>query len=230
MKILSYLSGIESFGIAYVRGSGLELEVHADIDHADKSNDRRSVSGIAVTLGGTVVSHASKAQHVASLSTSEAEYIAAGSGVKEALFVRAVLSFIAPEMNEASIKVLQVNQGTKVQIENSLSTAKSKHIDVRFYFFRDLIRTRKISVKYVASVEKHADVITKALSRANFQLHRKSLDESFGIRYFSTGQVISSSKCTSTSPESGRLRIELLVADNVSDKARCTKIRFSDSM
>ena len=52
-----------------MRGSGLELEVYADADYADKANDRRSVSGIAVTLGGTVVSHVSKTQHVVSLST-----------------------------------------------------------------------------------------------------------------------------------------------------------------
>ena len=49
----------------------------------NKDNDRRSVSGIAVTLRCTVVSHTSKTQQVVSLSTSEVEYIAAGDGVKE---------------------------------------------------------------------------------------------------------------------------------------------------
>ena len=109
MKIFSYLKGTPSFGITYVRGSRLGLEVFADSDYADKANDRRSVSGIAVISGGTVVSHASKTQHVVSLSTSEAEYIAAGDGVKEALFVNAVLSFIAPETLGARIKVLKDN-------------------------------------------------------------------------------------------------------------------------
>lgn len=43
---------------------------------------------VAVTLGSTaVVSHASKTQLVVTLSTAEAEYIAAGDGDKEALFV-----------------------------------------------------------------------------------------------------------------------------------------------
>ena len=45
--------------MSYGRGSALGLEVYADIDYADKANDRRSVSGIAVTLGGIVVSPAS---------------------------------------------------------------------------------------------------------------------------------------------------------------------------
>ena len=89
-------------------------------------------------MGGTVVSHASKTQHIVSLSTSKVEYVAAGDGVKEALFVRAVLSFIALETCRASTKVLEDNQGAKTLIENPLSFARSKRIDVRFHFIRDI--------------------------------------------------------------------------------------------
>ena len=113
MKILTCRNGTKSFGATYLRGSGLGLEVYVDADYADKANGRRSVSGLAVTLGGTVVSHASKTHHILSLSTSDAEYIAAGDGVKQALFVRAVLSFITPETCGASIKVLEDNQGLR---------------------------------------------------------------------------------------------------------------------
>ena len=175
MKILSYLNETKNFGIAYLWGSDLGLEVYADPDYADKANDRRSVSGIAVTLGCTVVRHASKTQHVVLLSISEAEYIAARDGFKEALLVRAVLYFIAPATSGASTKVFEDNQGAKTLIENPLSSTRSKHIDMHFYFIRDLFRTRKISVEYVASAEQHADILTKTLSRANFQYHRKRL-------------------------------------------------------
>ena len=109
------------------------------------------------------------------MSISEAKYIAAGDGVKEALFVHVVMSFIATETSGASIKVLEDNQGAKALIENPLSSARSKHIDVHFHFIRDLFRTRKISVEYVASVEQLADILTKALISANFQYHRKRL-------------------------------------------------------
>ena len=120
----------KSFEIAYVRGSGPGLEVYADADYADKANDRRSVSGTAITLGGTAVSHANKTQHVVSLSTSEAEYIAAADGVKEALFARVVLSFVAPKTSGASIKALEDNQRAKALIENPLSSARSKQMDL----------------------------------------------------------------------------------------------------
>ena len=92
---------------------------------------RRSVSGIAVTSGGIVVNNASKTQHVLSLSTSEAEYIVAGDGIGEARFVCAVLSFIAPKTSGISIEILEDNQGAKALIESPMSSARSKHIDVR---------------------------------------------------------------------------------------------------
>ena len=146
MKILPYLNGTKSFERPYVRGLGLGLEVYADADYTDKANDRRSMFGTAVTVGGTVVSHVSKkAQHIVSLSTSEdAKYIATREGVKEALFVRTVLSFVALETSGARIKILEDSQGAKTLTENLLSSARSKHINVRFLFILDIFRTRKL--------------------------------------------------------------------------------------
>ena len=43
----------------FVRGLGLDLSAYSDADYADKSNDRRSVSGTVITLGGAAVSWAS---------------------------------------------------------------------------------------------------------------------------------------------------------------------------
>ena len=125
-----------------MRRSGLGLEVYGDAEYADKANDRRSVSWIAVTLGDNVVSHTSKTQHAVSLPTSKADYIAVRDGVKEALFARAVLSSITPETSLASIKVNKNNHGTKALID-PLSSARSEHIDVRFHFIRGLFRTSK---------------------------------------------------------------------------------------
>ena len=73
------------------------------------------------------------------------------------------------------MKVLEDNRGTKALMENPFSSARSKHIDVRFHFICELFKARKISVEYVASAEQHADILTKALSRANFRYHRKQL-------------------------------------------------------
>ena len=89
--------------------------------------------------------------------------------------MHAVLSFIAPETCGASVRVLEDNQATKELIENPLSSARSKHIDVRFHFVGELFQARKIYVEYVALAEQHADILTKALSKASFRYHRKHL-------------------------------------------------------
>ena len=97
-----------------MRGPGLGLEVYADTDYANKANDRRLVFGIVVTFGGTVVSHARKAQHVKSLSTSEAEYIAAGDGVKEAQFVRVPFGLLLrPRRVGRALRSLRTTRGLR---------------------------------------------------------------------------------------------------------------------
>ncbi|CAB1097444.1 unnamed protein product [Ectocarpus sp. CCAP 1310/34] len=60
-------------------------------------------------------------------------------------------------------------------VQNPLSSGRTKHIDVRFHFIRGLFRSGEISVKFVPTTEQHADLLTKALSRASRQYHRRKL-------------------------------------------------------
>ena len=59
--------------------------MYVDADFVNKDNDKRSVSGVAVIVGGTVVNASSITQHCFTLSTSEAEYVAMSQGAKTAL-------------------------------------------------------------------------------------------------------------------------------------------------
>ena len=59
--------------------------------------------------------------------------------------------------------------------ENPLSSARSKHIDVRLHFVRELLRAKKIDILFVASKEQHADILTKSLAATPFKYHRKFL-------------------------------------------------------
>ena len=94
---MGYLKGTRDLGIVFRRGGGLTLSLYVDADYAEKANNRRSVSGAAVMLGGSVVSATSTTQHcITTLSTSEAEHVAMANGVKNALFSRAVLEFVQP--------------------------------------------------------------------------------------------------------------------------------------
>ena len=99
-------------GLTFVRGSGLGLTAYCHADYADKSNDRHSVSGTVITLGGAAVSWASSMQRCVRLSTPEAEYVPLGEGVMEALFTGAMVSFICPELSGWCVRVLRIIRRT----------------------------------------------------------------------------------------------------------------------
>ena len=158
LKIMTYLHGTRGMSLTFLRGSGLDLSAYNDTDYTVKSNDRRLVSGTVITLGGAAVSWASSTQRCVMLSTAEAEYVALGEGVKKALFTGAVLSCICPELTGSCVRVYEDNQGAIALAENSISSARSKHIDVRSHFVRELLWAKKIDVQFPASEEQHADI------------------------------------------------------------------------
>ena len=102
-KIIAYLNKTKDLGLVFVKDGDRKLSVYVDADYANKDNDRRSVSGVAVMVGGPVVNASSTTQHCVTLSTSEAKYVAMVQGEKTALFTKAVLDFLQPELANDTI-------------------------------------------------------------------------------------------------------------------------------
>ena len=69
------------------------------------ADDRRSVSGVTVSCGGTLVSWFSRTQKCVTLSAIEAEYVAMADGVKEVLYIKEVLVFLMPSLGSPIIGV-----------------------------------------------------------------------------------------------------------------------------
>lgn len=59
--------------------------------------------------------------------------------------------------------------------KNPVLHGRSKHIDVKFYFLRDLRKDGTIDLKYCKSEDQAADMFTKALKRELFVKLRKLL-------------------------------------------------------
>ena len=51
LQIIRYLLGTKDLSFTFEWGSRLEISVFADSNYAEKGHDRRSVSGVAVTVG-----------------------------------------------------------------------------------------------------------------------------------------------------------------------------------
>ena len=147
--------------------------MYVDADFASKATDRRSVSGALVLVAGCIVAWISRTQKCVTLSTTEAEYVSMGDGVKEGLFVNDVLKFLVPSARNGKIEVLEDNEGAIALAENPLSSCNSKHIDIRHHFLRSLTEDGVLAIRHVAGEKQHADILTKALPRELFQSHRE---------------------------------------------------------
>ena len=85
--------------------------------------------------------------------------------------MKAVLSFIVPSLSEKSIKVLVDSEGAINLAANPLSSARSKHIHIRFHFIRELVRTGTIALEHIPTKEQRADILTKAVVGTIFREH-----------------------------------------------------------
>ena len=109
-RTIAYLNKMKDLGMVFVQDGDRKLSVYVDADYANKDNDRRSVSGVAVMVGGTVVNASSTTQHCVALSNSETEHVAMAQVAKTALSTKAVLDFLQPELANSNRHSRKPNQ------------------------------------------------------------------------------------------------------------------------
>ena len=94
----------------------------------------------------------SRTQKCVTFSTSEADYVGLGDALKDLLFLRQVWRFMMiPGKGMPCFPVFEDNQGALQLSKNLVSNSNSKHIDVRHYFLRKLVRQGDINVNQVPS-------------------------------------------------------------------------------
>ncbi|CAH9079836.1 unnamed protein product [Cuscuta epithymum] len=91
-RILRYVAGTLEFGLWYSSVKEFKLRGYSDSDWAGCVDDRKSMSGLVFDLGSGTVTWSSKKQETIALSSSEAEYVAAGSATKQALWISKLLT------------------------------------------------------------------------------------------------------------------------------------------
>ncbi|KAF8064476.1 Retrovirus-related Pol polyprotein from transposon TNT 1-94 [Scenedesmus sp. PABB004] len=161
--LLRYLAGTAELGINYSGGpAGLHLVGYTDADYAGCPDTRRSTSAFVFTMGGGAVSWCSQRQKTVSVSTAEAEYVAAAAAVKEALWLRNLLRELGSR-NANTISIWADNQAAIKLLHNPISSARTKHIDVAYCFARERVVRGEVSFAYLPTADMVADVLTKGL-------------------------------------------------------------------
>lgn len=168
-RILRYVKGTTELGIFYKKGEGsLKLLAFTDSGYAGDLDDRRSTSGYVFMIGSGAVSWSSKKQPVVTLSTTEAEYIAAALCACQCLWLKRIMGKIGMEKDEATI--IQCDSSSAIQLaRNPVFHGKSKHIQVRFHFLRDLVNDGVVDLRFCNSQEQVADLMTKPIKLEQFE-------------------------------------------------------------
>ncbi|PNX67455.1 copia-type polyprotein, partial [Trifolium pratense] len=138
-RILRYLKGTVSYGLWYERGKGDELVGWSDSDYAGDIDDRRSTFGYVFMIGTKAVSWSSKKQPIVTLSTTEAEFIAAAGSACQGIWLSRILTVI--DAREKSCITIYCDNSSSIMLsKNPMMHGRIKHIDVRFHFLRDLTK------------------------------------------------------------------------------------------
>lgn len=174
--MLKYLCGTIEIGLTYDGKSEMKNQLigYSDADYAACIDTRRSISGVILMLNNGPIIWSSRQQGIVATSTTNAEYIAAYEAAKEIVWTRQLLSNIGVKQEQTILNI--DNVAAETLIKNPTFHKRTKHIDVKFHYTRELIKNSSIKVQHVKSSDQLADILTKSLTRAKFENNRKLIN------------------------------------------------------
>ena len=167
-RIMRYVKGTLSHGLLFKPASLVTLEGYSDSDWATNIDDRKSISGICVFLGGNLITWSSRKQKAVARYSTEAEYRALSSAATDLMWVQHLLTEIGISFSQPLV-LWSDNLGAQALACNPVYHARTKHIELDVHFIRSLISEHKLEVRYVPTESQTADVLTKPLSLDRFR-------------------------------------------------------------
>ena len=149
--------------------------------HVDPMTSK-SRSGWIVRFAGAPITWASKMQTITALSTTEAEYIALSTSLREVIPLMGILK----EAREHGINIKDIppkvhctvfedNSGALELARLPKMRPRTKHINQAFHHFGEHIERGDIIVNATPMEDQLADILTKPLPEAMFPKHRQSI-------------------------------------------------------
>eukprot|EP00253_Pinus_taeda_P036343 PITA_36343 len=173
-RILRYLKSTPDFGLWYPKSTTLTVTAYIDVDWAGSIDDRESTSRNVFFMGDCLVSWLNKKQSSISLSTSEAEYIAAAYFCTQIMWMKEALKNVSIETNQP-IAIYCDNTIAISLSKHPIMHSKIKHIPIKYNFLREQVAEQNIKLEYVNTKEKIADIFTKPLPREAFEYLRQKM-------------------------------------------------------
>ena len=171
-RIFRYLAGTKTHTLTY-GNEHHDLIGYTDADGASQEH-RHAISGFAFLIDRGAISWASRKQELVTLSTAEAEYVAATHAAKECIWLRK-LSIPLFGSHSTPTTLYCDNQAALHLATDDNYHARTKHIDIRFHFIRQTITDGEINIEYCPTQAMTADILTKALPKFKVALHSQTL-------------------------------------------------------
>lgn len=162
-RILRYVKGTISDGLFCTATEDFRLVGYSDSDWGRDLAERKSTTGFAFFIGGTTFTWSSKKQAIVTLSTCEAEYVAANSVVYHAIWLRNMLEHLGfPQ--EIPTEIYIDNRSAIALAKNPVFHERSKHIDTRYHFVREHVKNKEAEL-VSCKTEDQLAIFHEALSR-----------------------------------------------------------------
>ena len=190
-RIARYLSATRDKGLIMKPSSTMNIDLYADADFAGlwNSEDKmdpicvKSRTGFLITLGKVPLIWGSRLQSEIALSTMESEYIALSTAMRDLVLVRQLYDEIKPMLglkykHELILsRVYEDNQAALILADSPMPkmTPRSKHIAVKYHWFRRKLRKFRMTLVKIISKDQLADIFTKGLTKVEFERLRKAL-------------------------------------------------------
>lgn len=158
--------------------SSSNLLGYSDSDYAADPHDRKSTMSNVFLLNGGAISWNSKKQRCVATSTTEAEYISLCEASKQVKWLRSLLYELEIDSVNKPTTLYGDNQAAIYLTKDPRYQARTKHIDVRYHFIRELVEKAVVQLAYCPTKDMLADGLTKPLKGSRF----KDLFESMGLK------------------------------------------------
>ena len=166
--VLTYLLTTKGKGLHYKQAKHFELKAYTDSDWASEVEDRKSVTGYIVYLNDGILTYKTKKQPVVATSTMEAEFISICSCLETMKFLMNLLKFMNVNVKKPAV-IYSDNQSAIQAFKSRIPTKKSKHIDIRFHKIKNSRKRKEVRINYVRSEMNPSDLLTKVVSKQQFE-------------------------------------------------------------